>query len=91
MQMATGLSEDFRRIRIATGLKGQPWGICSIVPAGRILIYDALRRADETAEVLAMRGYRDGGTICPHFHTTLRDGLSRDLCGCGSCSRIFPR
>ena len=67
MQMATGLSEDFRRIRIATGLKGQPWGICSIVPAGRILIHDALRRADETAEVLAMRGYRDGGQSARTF------------------------
>jgi energy-coupling factor transport system permease protein len=82
MQMATGLSEDFYRIRIATGMKGQPWGIRSIVPAGRILIHDALRRADETAEVLAMRGYRYGGTCCPHFHTTLHDAIA------GTCAAV---
>lgn len=76
MQMANGLFEDFRRIRIATGQKGQAWSIRSIVPVGRVLIHDALRRADDTAEVLATRGYRNGGTICPSFHTTLRDTVA---------------
>jgi len=76
MQMANGLFEDFRRIRIATGQKGQAWSSHSIVPVGRVLIHDALRRADDTAEVLATRGYRNGGTICPSFHTTLRDTVA---------------
>ena len=82
MQMAAGLSDDFRRIRIAIQQKGQPWGIRSIVPAGRVLIHDALRRADETAEVLAMRGYRNGGTMCPHFHTPVRDIVA------GTCAAV---
>ncbi len=82
MQMATGLSDDFRRIRTATEQKGQSWGIRSIVPSGRVLVHDALRRADDTAEVLAMRGYRNGGTICPHFRTPLRDVLA------GICAAI---
>ena len=82
MQMATGLSDDFHRIRTATEQKGQSWGIRSIVPPGRVLIHDALRRADDTAEVLAMRGYRNGGTICPHFRTPLRDVLA------GICAAI---
>ncbi|HNX18132.1 MAG TPA: hypothetical protein PKM50_07375 [Methanoregula sp.] len=73
MQMATDISDDFYRIRIASRLKGHSWGIHSIVPAGRVIIDDAIRRADETAEVLAMRGYRNGGTICPHFHTSRCD------------------
>ncbi|MFA5237952.1 MAG: hypothetical protein WC362_08885 [Methanoregula sp.] len=82
MQMATGLSDDFCRIRIAAQQKGHAWGIRSIVPAGRVLIYDAIRRADDTAEVLAMRGYRNGGTCCPQFRTTLRDGLA------GTCAAV---
>ena len=82
MQMATGLSDDFCRIRMATQQKGQPWGIRSIVPAGRVLIYDAIRRADETAEVLAMRGYRNGGTICPRFRTSVSDIVA------GACAAI---
>ena len=76
LQVASGLSEDVGRIRIAARQKGQPWGIRSIVPVGRVLIYDTLRRADETAAILAMRGYRNGGTLCPSFHTTLRDGIA---------------
>jgi energy-coupling factor transport system permease protein len=76
LQVASGLSEDVGRIRIAARQKGQTWGIRSIVPVGRVLIYDTLRRADETAAILAMRGYRNGGTLCPSFHTTLRDGIA---------------
>lgn len=61
MGVAQGLTDDFSRIRIAMAQKEQPWGIRRILPAGRILIWDALRRADDTAELLAMRGYRGGG------------------------------
>jgi energy-coupling factor transport system permease protein len=82
MQMATGLFEDFRRIRIATGQKGQSWSIRSVVPAGRVLIYDALVRADDTAEVLVMRGYRNGGTCCPRFHPSLCDVVA------GTCAIV---
>ncbi|MEN6396616.1 MAG: energy-coupling factor transporter transmembrane component T [Methanoregula sp.] len=83
MQMADSLSDDFTRIRIATRMKEQPWSIRSIVPAGRIIIHDAIRRADETAEVLAIRGYRGGGTICPHFCTPFRDVIA------GTCAAII--
>jgi len=65
--MAQGLFVDFSRVRLAAAQKGQPWGIKSLLPAGRVIICDALRRADETAEVLAVRGYRGGGTLCAQF------------------------
>ena len=71
MGMAQDLSEDFSRIRLAMVQKGQPWGISRILPAGRILICDALRRAEESAEILAMRGYRGGGTVCTRFSPCL--------------------
>ena len=67
-EMAGGLFEDFHRIQIALVQKGRPWNIKSMLPAGRILIFDTLRRADDTAEILAIRGYRAGGTICTHFY-----------------------
>jgi len=70
MGMAQDLSEDFSRIRLAMAQKGQPWGIRRILPASRILICDALRRAEESAEILAMRGYRGGGLVCTRFSTS---------------------
>jgi energy-coupling factor transport system permease protein len=69
LEMAGGLFEDFHRIQIASSQKGTTWGIKSILPVGRILICDAFRRAEDTAEILAMRGYRIGGTICMYFST----------------------
>jgi energy-coupling factor transport system permease protein len=68
--MAQDLSEDFSRVQLAMVQKGQPWSIRRILPAGRILICDALRRAEDTAEILAMRGYRGGGTFCTRFSTS---------------------
>jgi hypothetical protein len=67
------LVSDFSRIRQAHELKGTRWGVRSLVPAGSILILGALRRADETAELLAIRGYIHGGMYCPHFKTPVRD------------------
>jgi len=69
--MAQGLSDDVSRVRLAAAQKGQPWGVASLLPAGRVIISDALHRADETTEVLAARGYRGGGTLCPQFSPAL--------------------
>jgi len=76
VQAADSLGNDFTRIRIASAQKQVSWGIRSVISSGRILIYDALVRADEMAELLAVRGYRDGGTCCPQFRTPLRDILA---------------
>jgi energy-coupling factor transporter transmembrane protein EcfT len=64
---------DFSRIRQAQELKGVRWGFRSLVPAGRVLVHGAIRRADETAELMAMRGYRCGGSYCPVFETPVSD------------------
>lgn len=73
LRMAEDLMEDITRIRIAAQLKGQKWGISAIVPTGRVIISDALRRAENMAVQLAIRGYRNGGTLCPKFKTTVCD------------------
>jgi len=67
LSTADGLAADFDRIRISYSQKGLPWGFRAVIPAGRVLVMDALRRAEETAEVLAVRGYRGGGTACTQF------------------------
>ncbi|MFA5269419.1 MAG: energy-coupling factor transporter transmembrane component T [Methanoregula sp.] len=64
---------DFSRIRQAQELKGIRFGLRSLVPAGSILIQGALRRADETAELMAVRGYTTGGSYCPVFETPVKD------------------
>jgi energy-coupling factor transport system permease protein len=73
MLVAEGLSEDFTRIRIAQSLKGLRWGPDMILPTGIVLIHSALARAQDTTELLAVRGYRDGGSMCPHFAPTRSD------------------
>lgn len=81
MQSAEGLGDDFARIRIASAQKQVPWGIRSVISAGRVLIHDALVRADDMAELLAVRGYRDGGTCCPRFNTPPFDILAGACAG----------
>ena len=73
MQSLNLLVADFDRIRIAEKFKGISWGPGSIVPAGLILVHGALSRADDAAELLAVRGYHDGGTLCPGFRTAGKD------------------
>lgn len=73
MQSLDLMAADLPRIRQAQELKGRRWGIRSLVPAGSVLIRGALRRADETAELMAVRGYQRGGSCCPSFTTTHRD------------------
>jgi energy-coupling factor transport system permease protein len=73
MQSLELMVSDLSRIRQAQELKGTRWGLRSLVPAGSILIHGALRRADETAELMAVRGYTRGGSYCPVFETPVRD------------------
>jgi energy-coupling factor transport system permease protein len=91
MGMAEGLFDDFSRIRIATMQKGVVWGPRSLLPAGRVLVRDALRRAEETAEILAVRGYRGGGTACTRFAPTFPEIIAA-LCAVAACIvAVFPR
>lgn len=91
MGMAEGLFDDFSRIRVASVQKGAVWGPRSLIPAGRVLVCDALRRADETAEILAVRGYRGGGTICTRFAATIPEILATLLAASACIVAFFPR
>jgi energy-coupling factor transport system permease protein len=73
MQNLSSLSLDFERIRLAAKLKGIPWSIHNLVPAVLVLVHGALMRAENTAELLAIRGFSNGGTLKPEFSQTKKE------------------
>lgn len=90
MQSLDLMLSDFSRIRQAYELKGARWGIRSLVPAGSILIHGALRRADDTAELMAVRGYTRGGTYCPTFETPVKDVIAALVALCMGIITFIP-
>jgi energy-coupling factor transport system permease protein len=64
---------DFDQIRVAESLKGIGPAWKTLVPSGFVLVSGALTRAEHTAELLAVRGYRNGGSFCPRFTPTTGD------------------
>ncbi|MCX6688568.1 MAG: hypothetical protein NTZ39_02565 [Methanoregula sp.] len=90
MQHAESLSRDLVRIQIATKLKGEAWGVRNLVPAGFILIHDALVRADDMSEILAVRGYHKGGVLCPGFQRCHWDWVAGICAICAFFFAIIP-
>jgi energy-coupling factor transport system permease protein len=90
MQSLDLLVSDFSRIRQAQELKGSCWGLHSLVPAGSVLIHSALRRADETAELMAIRGYTRGGSYCPKFETPVKDIIAGIAALCMGIIAFIP-
>ncbi len=75
----TGLAvirQDIEQVRVALALKGGKIGALSIVPIAVLLIITQIRRADDMARLLVVRGYTLGGQICPVFETGSRDILA---------------
>jgi energy-coupling factor transporter transmembrane protein EcfT len=90
MQSLDLIVSDFSRIRLAQELKGNRWGLRSLVPTGSILIHGALRRADDNAELMAIRGYTHGGSYCPKFETPLRDIIAGIAALCMVIITLIP-
>jgi hypothetical protein len=90
MQSLDLMVSDLSRIRQAQELKGTRWGFRSLVPAGSILIHGALRRAEETAELMAARGYVHGGSYCPVFDTPLSDIVAGTAALCMGIIAFVP-
>ncbi len=76
MQGLRILEEDMDRIRMALRLKGVRWSGRSLPSVLSLLLLTTLRRADSQAQLLALRGYRRGGSFCPYFHTVPTDVVS---------------
>lgn len=90
MQSFELLLADLERVRIAEKLKGIAWSYKSLVPTGLILVRGSLCRAEDTAELLAVRGFSKGGTFCPAFETTPRDILAGTSVTCLAIIAIIP-
>jgi energy-coupling factor transporter transmembrane protein EcfT len=58
---------DFDRIQAAERMKGVRSGFKGFISTGRVLVHSTLLRAEDTAELLAVRGYMQGGTFVPVF------------------------
>ena len=76
MQAFDTIIRDLDQLKTAWMLKGIRIGTRHLIPAGAILVNGALIRAQDTTELLAVRGYRHGGSLCPAFATT-----PADICG----------
>lgn len=75
IQAMEQLAADFSRIRLAEQLKGSRGMAARIVPCSMVLVHGTLLRAESTAELLAVRGYRGGGSCCIRFVTGWSDGF----------------
>lgn len=82
IQSLASVTADLDRIQMAEKIKGLQWEVRSLVPAGLVLVHGALIRAEDTAELLAVRGYRSGGTLCPEFFTGPIDRVA-GICALG--------
>ncbi|MDD1676796.1 MAG: energy-coupling factor transporter transmembrane protein EcfT [Methanomicrobiales archaeon] len=60
-------ADDLSRIMTAQRMKGIGWNWRTFAPALATLVHLSLRRADDQAGILAIRGYRKGGTHIPVF------------------------
>jgi hypothetical protein len=76
VQAVAQIEEEIIAIRRAMELKGYSWGMQTLIPAVTSLIFLQIRRAEEQAEILAIRGYRGGGSLSPVFHRTRTDGAA---------------
>jgi len=73
MQAFLSLLADCDRMKTAWAIKGMSLTPANIPAAGTLLVRCALVRAKDTGELLAVRGYREGGTICPVFPSARSD------------------
>ncbi len=67
MQGLQVLTEDVDRLREAYRSKGSSLGWRTLPSAVYFLLTAMLSRADAQANLLAVRGYRHGGSLCPTF------------------------
>lgn len=90
MQALDGLLADLGRLKAAWAMKGVRLTPAQLPAAGTVLVSGAMRRAQDTAELLAIRGYRDGGTLCPAFTTGRRDRAGIAAAAIAAAVAVIP-
>ena len=79
MQALNQAGEDFERSRIALKFKGGSLRGKAILSVASQLLSLQIMRIHHQADLLAIRGYRKGGNLCPEFITPPRDLLAGSL------------
>ncbi len=74
------LSDEFRRTRIALQQKGQHLSASNLPPVITSMLVRQFRQARERAVILAIRGFRGGGSLCPSFMTSYADIAAGVFC-----------
>lgn len=72
-------ARDWSRVITAMKLKGMRPDIRNLAPISFLMIHLHLLRAGDQADLLITRGYKSGGSCCPHFQTSNRDIIA-SLC-----------
>lgn len=67
------VGNDLAQVRQAMAIKGIPFTVRSVVPVAMNIVVNQLRRTEEAAKLLTVRGYTAGGEINPRFETTGQD------------------
>jgi hypothetical protein len=75
MEALNDLEDDSSKIRIALRQKEVPLNFSTLVPVIGMFVLNQIRRAYDQADLLTVRGYRNGGTLCPEFHPKMPDYL----------------
>ncbi|MDD3398116.1 MAG: hypothetical protein PHW93_00750 [Candidatus Methanomethylophilaceae archaeon] len=75
MQSLGLIKQDIQQVRQAMAVKGMKFSVFSILPLAANIVMNQLRRTEEMAKMLTVRGYIRGGEIEPHFHTARIDYL----------------
>jgi energy-coupling factor transport system permease protein len=80
VQSLEGLDRDLAMLRLALRLKtGGRITLRSLVPALGLLVRRELDRSRDIGDILAVRGYRAGGSLCPRFTRGRWDGAEAAL------------
>ena len=80
LQSLEGLDRDFSLLRLAMRLKtGGRITLRSLVPALGLLVRRELDRSRDLGDILAVRGYQKGGSLCPRFTRGPWDGAKTVL------------
>jgi energy-coupling factor transport system permease protein len=76
MESLSVLDRDLGMLLLAIRLKAGRVTLSSLLPALGVLVRRELVRARDLADLLAVRGYRHGGSLCPRFARGRWDVLS---------------
>lgn len=84
------IGEEISQMRVAMTLKGIRPGIRSVVPLAVTLIVTQIRRSEDIARLLVIRGYTLGGRVCPRFRTDWKDVFASFLAVSFGILSILP-